>query len=207
MSKAWEMSACREFCKIEGVADKTLQMIRDLEYLDRSLCTYLDQKRNKFSRLYFVSNDELIELMGQLKNTEYLQTFISKLFEGVDGFTFEATTRISGFFSKTGEKLLLKNIISTDHPPEVWLRSFEFEMKRSIYEYLNRAVSDYFQKEKDNQLEWISSWPGQIIIIVMQIVHHNNMNRAFTHTEPDCTHAGLYQDILKQIEFLSTLVK
>ena len=87
------------------------------------------------------------------------------------------------------------------------MRSFEFEMKRSIYEYLNRAVTDYFEKEDDDQLEWISSWPGQIVIIVMHIVHHNNMDRVFKNTEPDYTHAVLYQDILKQIEFFSTLVK
>jgi len=107
MTKAHELSSCREFCKIDGVADSNAQMMKDLEYLDHSLCAYLDQKRNKFSRLYFVSNDELIELMGQVKNTDYLQTFISKLFEGIDGFTFDPYALISGFFSKTGEKVYI----------------------------------------------------------------------------------------------------
>ena len=82
-------------------------MMGDLEYLDRSLCAYLDQKRNKFARLYFTSNEELIELMGQLKSSDYLERFLSKLFEGIGGLIFPAEAVISGFSGSTGEKILL----------------------------------------------------------------------------------------------------
>ena len=88
-------------------------MINDLERLDRSLCAYLDSKRAKFSRLFFTSNEELIELMGHLKDQDYLQRFISKLFEGIDGLSFRGEAQISGFSSKTGEKITLEDEICT----------------------------------------------------------------------------------------------
>jgi hypothetical protein len=47
-------------------------MITDLEYLDKSLTDYLDQKRKKFVRLYFTSNNELVGLMGNINNKGYI---------------------------------------------------------------------------------------------------------------------------------------
>lgn len=39
-------------------------MMKKLELLDFALCEYLDKKRTQFGRLYFTSNEELIELLG-----------------------------------------------------------------------------------------------------------------------------------------------
>jgi len=43
-------------------------MLDDIEYLEKSLSDFLNKKREEFSRLYFTSNEELIKLMGNLKN-------------------------------------------------------------------------------------------------------------------------------------------
>jgi dynein heavy chain len=64
-------------------------MRKDIRFLDKSLSDYLDKKRSEFSRLYFTSNDELIQLMGNLKNIGYLQVFLGKLFEGIGGLVFD----------------------------------------------------------------------------------------------------------------------
>ena len=82
------LTTCQEFCRVEGFAGISSWMLADLEQLDKSLCAYLDQKRTKFSRFYFTSNEDLIELMGHLSDQDYLQKFIGKLFEGVTGLKF-----------------------------------------------------------------------------------------------------------------------
>ena len=135
-------------------------MIHDLERLDRSLCAYLDSKRAKFSRLFFTSNEELIDLMGHLKDQDYLQRFVSKLFEGVDGLNFKGEASISAYSSKTGEKINLVDLIRTETPPEVWLKQFELGMKRSMYEDLTKAVLDYVNTAPDDLMEWVKRWPG-----------------------------------------------
>jgi hypothetical protein len=182
-------------------------MMFDLENLDRSLCAYLDQKRNQVSRLYFTSNEELIEWMGQLKNVKYLEVFLAKLFEGVGGLRFRNETNIVGYTSQTGETISLNQSVSTRSPPEVWLGKFEEEMKRTMYVDMHKCLKDYLKKKDDDLLSWILRWPGQIVIVVLHIVHKNCMDRVFDAEEPDYSLLTLYQEILGQIEFLASLVR
>ena len=82
-------------------------MLSQVDYLDKSLHDYLDEKRSGFARLYFTSNEELIGLMGNLNNESYLQVFLSKLFDGIAGLMFNEGD-IVGFYSLTGETLYLE---------------------------------------------------------------------------------------------------
>lgn len=79
-----------EFCKGESDFVSTLEdMLGQIEFLDKSLNNYLDGKRSDFARLYFTSNEELLNLMSKLSDLEYLQCFLGKLFEGITGLRTE----------------------------------------------------------------------------------------------------------------------
>ena len=66
------INSVQEFVRTENLLKSLEQMKGWIKYLDKSLTEYLDNKRAEFARLYFTSNDELIQLMGNLKNTAYL---------------------------------------------------------------------------------------------------------------------------------------
>ena len=72
MSDVHEYTTLQDFCRSEGFNNAVQEMIKDFEYLDKSLSEFLDKKRNEFARLYFTSNEELITLMGNLNNRNYL---------------------------------------------------------------------------------------------------------------------------------------
>lgn len=54
----------------EGLLELLNEMNASLESIQRSLDMYLETKRQCFPRFYFLSNDDLLEILGQSKNPE-----------------------------------------------------------------------------------------------------------------------------------------
>ena len=58
-------------------------MVFQLELLMKALVKYLEAKRKHFPRLYFLSNEEIIEIVGMVEDVFLLQRNLFKMFEGV----------------------------------------------------------------------------------------------------------------------------
>ena len=102
----------QEFCRSEGFAKMVNGLLDDVEFLEKSLNEYLDKKRDDFARLYFTSNKELVQLMGNLGKQKFLEIFMHKIFHGISGLLFD-DGNIVGFRSEAGEQVLLDHSIST----------------------------------------------------------------------------------------------
>lgn len=61
---------------------------KSLQRIQRCLHDYLDSKRVIFSRFYFLSNEELLEILGERRKPVKLQTHLKKCFEGVAALRF-----------------------------------------------------------------------------------------------------------------------
>ena len=53
-----------------GFLELLNEMNDKLEAIQKSLDMYLETKRQFFARFYFLSNDDLLEILGQSKNPE-----------------------------------------------------------------------------------------------------------------------------------------
>ena len=62
-----------------GVLDTLNGMNVKLEEIQKSLDMYLETKRQIFPRFYFLSNDDLLEILGQSKNPEAVRVFLWSL--------------------------------------------------------------------------------------------------------------------------------
>ena len=79
--------------------------MRVLLRLSAGLNDFLDTKKMAFPRFFFLSNDELLEILSEAKDPLNIQPFVKKCFEAVRELKFEADGTISGMVSVENEKI------------------------------------------------------------------------------------------------------
>lgn len=68
---------------VSGLLEKLLEMNTRLEEIQKSLDMYLETKRQVFPRFYFLSNDDLLEILGQSRNPDAVQPHLKKCFDNI----------------------------------------------------------------------------------------------------------------------------
>lgn len=97
-----------------------LKIIRKLlEQVCQCLIIYIDGKRFAFPRLYFFSNDEVLDFLSKSKKLNEIQGYIGKCFPAVRRIEFgtKVANEICAVHSFQGEKLVLRKVI---HPIKIW---------------------------------------------------------------------------------------
>lgn len=64
--------------------NKLNHMVDNLDGILRALEKYLETKRQLFPRFYFISNDDLLEILGNSKKPQLIQVHLKKLFDNVN---------------------------------------------------------------------------------------------------------------------------
>ena len=89
-----------------GTHEQWIRYKDTLSEIQKELEKYLEDKRNEFPRFYFLSNDELIEILAKASELEAIQKNIKKCFECVGKLNFFEDSRyIESVSSVEGEVL------------------------------------------------------------------------------------------------------
>ncbi|EGR34149.1 hypothetical protein IMG5_022750, partial [Ichthyophthirius multifiliis] len=75
-------------CLIAGISSTLETILEQLEKCQKALNDFLEEKRNKFPRFYFLGDDDLLEILGQSQNPTVIQMHLKKLFAGINKVDF-----------------------------------------------------------------------------------------------------------------------
>ncbi|KAK9888347.1 hypothetical protein WA026_000602 [Henosepilachna vigintioctopunctata] len=150
-----------------------LQILRNnnrlLDEIQKGLNDYLEKKRLYFPRFFFLSNDELLEILSETKDPLRVQPHLKKCFEGIYLLEFTPDEEVIGMISAEKEVVPLSGkIIPADAKGmvEKWLVQVEHLMVQSLKDITRDSLTAYPTMDRS---EWIVSWPGQIIQCVNSI--------------------------------------
>lgn len=60
------------------------RLIEQLERCQKALNDFLEEKRSKFPRFYFIGDEDLLEILGQSRNKTVILAHIRKLYYGIN---------------------------------------------------------------------------------------------------------------------------
>ncbi|KTF88877.1 hypothetical protein cypCar_00027703 [Cyprinus carpio] len=169
MERTWRkiMKAAHDNNKVIEVCPepRLLASLKDcnnlLELVQKGLSEYLETKRSAFPRFYFLSDDELLEILSQTKDPTAVQPHLRKCFENVARLQFQSDLLITHMYSAEGEEVKLSVPVSPSGNVEHWLREVENSMKASVRDNISRSLQVYVERPRT---EWVLSWPGQVVI-------------------------------------------
>ena len=154
-------------CSEQGLYERLLESNKNLESIQKELNSYLEKKREKFARFYFLSNDQLLEILSQTKEPTAVQPYLNKVFENIQEVEFDKDRKIGAMFSAEKEKVQFFKIVDPNRKNvEDWMTELESMMKQSVRAALDRCIKEYaFTKRK----EWVLKHPGQCVLNGSQV--------------------------------------
>ncbi|XP_064181287.1 dynein axonemal heavy chain 2 [Anguilla rostrata] len=156
-----------------GLLEKLTDMNSRLEEIQKSLDMYLETKRQIFPRFYFLSNDDLLEILGQARNPEAVQPHLKKCFDNIKSLRISkmgisSKSEANGMFSSDGEFVDFTHTVLLEGPVEAWLCDIEHTMRFTLKDCLRNCRMG-LRKMTGKRDKWVRDWPGQMLITASQI--------------------------------------
>jgi dynein heavy chain len=167
MNNAVDVNIIATVCCQENLLENLKIASENLDRIQKRLEDYLETKRVAFPRFYFLSNDELLSILSDVRNPMAVQPHLQKCFDNIKELNFDTSTIISAMRSQDGEVVPFSDKIKVAGNVEHWLNDIEAMMRRTLYDITKAAHTSYPDQKRT---EWYFNYPAQVVGCVDQIV-------------------------------------
>lgn len=152
---------------------------KQLEEIQKGLEDYLETKRAAFPRFYFLSNDELLEILSQTRNASAVQPHLRKCFDNVVRVEFAPGTTdcIEGMWSAEKEYVPFTTPVYARGPVEDWLGQIEARMRSTLFD-ITKAALECYPKNGLERDAWLFHCCAQAVLTVDQVAWTSGVTSA-----------------------------
>ncbi|KAK3257150.1 hypothetical protein CYMTET_33753, partial [Cymbomonas tetramitiformis] len=150
-------------CSSKKLLETFVEGNKLLEQVQKGLADYLETKRVAFSRFFFLSNDELLQILSQTKNPLSVQPHLRKCFEAIDRLEFQEDLKMTSMQSAEKEIVPFSEAIYPKGNVENWLGEVERVMRASVRHSTKESLVHY---KNNTRPDWVKCWPAMVVLAV-----------------------------------------
>ena len=194
------------------VLKKFVENNQRLEEIQKGLEDYLGTKRGAFPRFYFLSNDDLIEILSQTRNVQAVQPHLMKCFDAMKKIEFTTdknSKEIIGMWSPEGEYVEFSDSVMAIGPVETWLKNIESMMTQSLYDQSRMAVQQY-PEDITKRDKWLFDYPAQPVLTIDMVMWTKGVEEAINEIQSGLSESALKEWLVKtngQLDAMIVLVR
>lgn len=200
--------------KIPNLLDHLIKNSENLDYIERQLEDYLELKRQSFPRFYFLSNDELLEILSKASKLEEVEPHLRKCFEGLVKLymgpdkTVNTSNLILGMVSPENQVVPIVRPVTAKGNVESWLEILQKEMFESIRKLIKSGYQDWMNGVQKTRNQWILAHKGQVVAVVAQILWCMNTEDSINNlvNTPEALSEWFSTSVI-QLNMLSAMVR
>jgi dynein heavy chain len=141
-----------------------------MEKIEKNLELYLESKRKDFPRFYFISNDELLQILASAQEIDKVEKHLNKCFDNICAldYTIDAgSTEVLGMISSEKEKVIFNKPVKIRPGTnvEAWLKDVQEAMSDTLKKLMKTGYNDYYDASRERK-DWVLRHPGQVIATI-----------------------------------------
>ena len=155
-----------------------------------------------FPRFYFISNDDLLQILGS-SDPKAIQPYLLSLFDNCKRLVFgKGDKQMIGMVSDEGEEYEFETPVKPEGNVEDWMNKVDDEMKESLRTITKKAV---FYYAKEERLDWIKAQIGMVALVGTQIWWTFAIEDVFIRVAKGDKHA-MKNELAKESKDLNDLI-
>ena len=138
-----------------------------LDDIQKRLEDYLEKKRGDFPRFYFLSNDELLEILANSNNLDVIQQHLRTCFDALARLDIQDGQDIIAMISGEKEVVPFHKMQKVRGQVEVWLDTVQTAMRDTLQKLMKVGVIDY---QTTDRKQWVLKHAGQVVSTIGMVM-------------------------------------
>ena len=176
MAKASETCLVLECCENEQLRTLLPVMYEELERCQKALDGYLEQKRGKFPRFYFVSNPVLLQILSQGSDPMAIQPYYQTVFDAIEQVLHDETDKrkihtMVSRFKGVAEEIPFQTVVNAVGNIEDWLATMKQEQCFTMKDICRRCAEEIEAGVGvDSLRSFVDNMPPQYALLGIQLL-------------------------------------